>query len=78
MVAVKTGRQNTDENLCEYEHQRRHFTYFEFIILIIRIINRWKMPENTARSAKIKRSGFLPPHESASLRVEPDAKNRCT
>ncbi|MDM8540431.1 hypothetical protein QUF75_04770 [Desulfococcaceae bacterium HSG7] len=36
------------------------------------------MPENTVWSAKIKRSGFLQAHESASLRVVPDAENRCT
>ena len=42
------------------------------------IISRWKMPENTAGSAKIKCNDFLPAPESASLRVVPDAKNRCT
>ncbi|MDM8540268.1 hypothetical protein QUF90_04205 [Desulfococcaceae bacterium HSG9] len=31
------------------------------------IISRWKIPENTAGSAKIKRSGFLPASESVSL-----------
>jgi hypothetical protein len=41
------------------------------------------MSENTAWSAKIKRSGFLPAPESSSLRVELDAKkivvlNFCT
>ncbi|MDM8553398.1 hypothetical protein QUF75_01550 [Desulfococcaceae bacterium HSG7] len=35
------------------------------------------MPENTAWSAKIKQSGFLPDPEPASLWVESDAKNRC-
>ncbi|MDM8540604.1 hypothetical protein QUF90_05905 [Desulfococcaceae bacterium HSG9] len=35
------------------------------------------MPENMVWSAKIKRSGFLPGPESTSLRVEPDAENRC-
>jgi len=35
------------------------------------------MPENTAWSAKIKRSGFLSAFESAGIRVMPDAENRC-
>ena len=32
------------------------------------IISRWKIPENTAWSTKIKHSGFLPAPESAGLR----------
>ncbi|MDM8543422.1 hypothetical protein QUF90_20300 [Desulfococcaceae bacterium HSG9] len=32
------------------------------------ILSRWKIPENTVWSAKIKRSGFLPTPESKILR----------
>jgi len=39
-------------------------------------ISRWKMPENTTWSAKIKRSGFLHAPESAAF-PGGDAKNRC-
>jgi len=46
------------------------------ILIKIGILNRWKMPENTTWSAKIKRSGFLPASESAAF-PGGDAKNRC-